>query len=167
VLALVTFPLASASPTLMLWVFFALMAGASVVGGAGMPAWADLIGRMMPGPWRGRFYGLSSAVGGVLAVGGGAAAAALLRRFPMLQRFRPCYFNKSKTPEHRHNPKPSRKSQRKEFDGTPTNPQTWNESLSIHQYQLQFFARGRRNSIGRIARPPLVPQCGDCASQPQ
>ena len=55
---------------------------------------------------------------------------------------------------------------RKEFARKPTNSQTWNESLSINQYPLQFFTRGRRNSIGRIAMLPLVPQCGDCVSQP-
>ena len=53
---------------------------------------------------------------------------------------------------------------RKEFARKATNSQTWNELLSINQYPVQFFTRGRRNSIGRIAKLPSVPQCGACVS---
>ena len=81
-LALVTVPLAKDHATLLLWLFFATIASTSIVGGAATPAWLDLIGRMMPPVWRGRFFGMSSAVGGLLGVGGGALAAELLRASP-------------------------------------------------------------------------------------
>src|SRR5204862_1824341 len=42
---------------------------------------------------------------------------------------------------------------RKEFAWKATNSQTWNESLSIDHYPLQFFTRGRRDSIGHRQAP--------------
>jgi MFS family permease len=53
----------------------------TVAAGVAMPGWLDLLARMLPDDWRGRFFGLAAALGGVLGVGGGAAAAALLGRF--------------------------------------------------------------------------------------
>jgi len=90
-LALLIVPLATAHPTLLLWIFFALIAASSVAGGMATPAWGDLIGRMTPANWRGRFFGLSSAVGGLLAVAGGALATELLLRFPWPANFALCF----------------------------------------------------------------------------
>src|SRR3954447_17476694 len=55
---------------------------------------------------------------------------------------------------------------RKEFAWKATNSQTWNESLSIDHYPLEFFTRGRRDSIERIARLPTVPLPRACVSLP-
>jgi MFS family permease len=81
VLAIATPLLATTRPTTLLWLFFAMIAVTTIAGGATMPAWIDLIARMMPDDWRGRFFGLSSAFGGLLGIGGSAGAAALLSRY--------------------------------------------------------------------------------------
>ncbi len=80
-LALATPPLAATRPTALLWLLFAMLALSTLAGGVAMPAWLDLISRMFPPNWRGRFFGLSSALGGLLGVAGSAGAAYLLERF--------------------------------------------------------------------------------------
>lgn len=73
--------LATTHPTALLWFFFSMLTVAIMAGGVATPAWLDLIARMIPANWRGRFFGLSSALGGLLGVIGSAGAALLLRRF--------------------------------------------------------------------------------------
>jgi MFS family permease len=81
ILAVMTPLWASAHPIALLWLFFVLLAIAIMAGGLAMPAWLDLIARMIPAHWRGRFFGVSSALGGLLGLIGSAGAAFLLRRF--------------------------------------------------------------------------------------
>lgn len=81
VLAVATPLLAVSHPTALLWLFYAALVTTTLAAGVAMPAWLDLIARMLPADWRGRFFGLSAALGGLLGVAGGAAAAALLGRF--------------------------------------------------------------------------------------
>ncbi|MHB8648500.1 MAG: MFS transporter [Thermomicrobiales bacterium] len=80
-IAIATPLLATTHPAVLLWFFFVMLALAILAGGVATPAWLDLIARMIPANWRGRFFGLSSALGGVLGVMGSAGAAFLLRRF--------------------------------------------------------------------------------------
>lgn len=72
---------ATTHPTALLWLFFVMLAIAIMMGGVAMPAWLDLIARMIPANWRGRFFGFSSALGGLLGLVGSAGAAYLLREF--------------------------------------------------------------------------------------
>lgn len=81
VLAIATPLLAYDRPTLLLWLLFTMIATSTLMGGVAMPAWLDLLSRMLPADWRGRFFGLSSALGGLLGVAGGALAAFLLAHF--------------------------------------------------------------------------------------
>ncbi len=81
ILALATPFLAFSHPTALLWLFYALLALTTLAAGVAMPAWLDLIARMVPGDWRGRFFGLASGLGGLLGIAGSAVAAALLARF--------------------------------------------------------------------------------------
>lgn len=81
ILALATPLLAYSQPTTLLWLFYALLAMTTLAAGVAMPAWLDLIARMIPGNWRGRFFGQASGLGGLLGVAGSAVAAALLARF--------------------------------------------------------------------------------------
>ncbi len=80
-LAVATPLLAVTRPTMLLWLLFAMLALSTLAGGVATPAWLDLIARMFPADWRGRFFGLSSALGGLLGVAGSAGAAALLAHF--------------------------------------------------------------------------------------
>ncbi len=80
-LAVATPLLATTRPTALLWLLFAMIALSTLAGGVATPAWLDLISRMFPANWRGRFFGLSSALGGLLGVAGSAGAAYLLEHF--------------------------------------------------------------------------------------
>jgi MFS family permease len=91
VLAVATPLLAGSHPTALLWLFFAMIGLGMLFGGSGTPAWLDLLARMLPGDWRGRFFGLSAAVGGLLGVAGSAAAAEILHRFAWPAGFALCY----------------------------------------------------------------------------
>src|SRR5439155_18625797 len=81
VLAVATPALVPTHPGLLLWIFFVAIGLGNLGGGLGLPAWVDVIARMMPGNWRGRFFGISAAVGGLMGVAGGAGAAEILHRF--------------------------------------------------------------------------------------
>ena len=81
VLAIATPLLALTHPSTLLWIFYAMLALTTLSAGIAMPAWLDMIARMIPADWRGRFFGLSSALGGLLGVAGSAGAAFLLGRF--------------------------------------------------------------------------------------
>jgi len=79
VLAVLTPVLAAGRPTLLLWLFFAMIAVSTCASGITSPAWLDLVARVLPDDWRGRFFGLWSALGSLLGLGGGLLTAALLR----------------------------------------------------------------------------------------
>jgi len=83
--------LAGAHPTLLLWLFFLMVGIATLFGGIGMPAWIDLLARMLPADWRGRFFGLAAALGGLLGVAGAAGAAWLLQRYGWPGGFALCF----------------------------------------------------------------------------
>ncbi len=78
-IAVLTLALAPTHATLLLWLFFALFAVSTIAGGGSVAAWLDFVARVMPDDWRGRFFGLWSALGTLLGLAGGVATAALLR----------------------------------------------------------------------------------------
>ncbi len=91
VLAIATPLLALSHPAALLWLFYAMLALTTLSAGIAMPAWLDLIARMIPADWRGRFFGLSSALGGLLGVAGSAGAAFLLGRFDWMIGIALCF----------------------------------------------------------------------------
>ena len=91
VLAIVTPLLAGSHPVVLLWTFFALIGIGTWFGGLGLPAWLDLMARMLPADWRGRFFGFAAAVGGLISVAGAASAALLLRHFAWPNNFAICF----------------------------------------------------------------------------
>jgi MFS family permease len=91
VLALLTPLLATSHPILLLWLFFALIGVGTWFGGVGLPAWLDLMARMLPVDWRGRFFGFAAAFGGALSVAGASIAALLLERFAWPVNFALCF----------------------------------------------------------------------------
>jgi MFS family permease len=91
VLAIATPLLAVSHPTALLWLFFLMIGTGTWFGGMGLPAWLDLLARMLPPDWRGRFFGFSTAFGGLLGVAGAAIAAVLLDRFDWPNGFALCF----------------------------------------------------------------------------
>jgi MFS family permease len=75
----------------LLWLFFALIGIGTWFGGLGLPAWLDLIARMLPADWRGRFFGYAAALGGLLGVAGATIAALLLQRYAWPTNFALCF----------------------------------------------------------------------------
>lgn len=91
VLALLIPSLAGRHDSLLLWVFFATIALTTLGGGITMPAWLELIARVLPDDWRGRFFGSSGALGALLGIAGGTGAAELLHRFDWPLGFALCF----------------------------------------------------------------------------
>jgi MFS family permease len=91
VIAVATLLLAGSHPLLLLWLFFAMNAIGTWFGGLGLPAWLDILAHMLPPDWRGRFFGFSSALGGLLGVIGAGVAALLLDRYDWPDGFALCF----------------------------------------------------------------------------
>jgi MFS family permease len=91
-LAIATPLLAVQNPTLLLWLFFLFIGTATWFGGVGLPAWLDLLARMLPDDWRGRFFGYASAVGGLMGIVGAGVAALILEHFSWPGNFSICFF---------------------------------------------------------------------------
>jgi MFS family permease len=90
-IAIATPLLALSHPTALLWFFFLMVGIGTWFGGMGLPAWLDMLARMLPPDWRGRFFGFSIAFGGLLGVAGAAIAAVLLGRFDWPNGFALCF----------------------------------------------------------------------------
>lgn len=90
-LAIATPLLAIQQPTGLLWLVY-LMLGITIFGGGlAMPAWLDLIAKVIPESWRGRFFGHATAVGGLLGIAGSALAAVLLQHFDWVNGVALCF----------------------------------------------------------------------------
>lgn len=90
-LAILTPLLYATNPGLLLLAFFILTAVGYLAGGITLGAWLDLIARMLPANWRGRFFGLFLALGGLISIAGGGAATTLLGRFGWPNGFALCF----------------------------------------------------------------------------
>ena len=80
-MALLAFTVATTRPTLALGLFLLFLAMTSLTSGALNPAWMDLIGKVIPGNYRGRFFGFSSTLGGGLGIGGALLAGYFLQQY--------------------------------------------------------------------------------------
>jgi MFS family permease len=78
ILAIAAVALAGAHPDWLLILFFTLILIQTLGGGFTLPPWLDLVARSIPDNWRGRFFGLSSGLGGFLGIGGAALATLIL-----------------------------------------------------------------------------------------
>jgi len=90
-IALVVYFVAPRDPTLALALFFLVYFSYACAIGISMPAWIDLIAKVIPLDRRGRFFGVSNALGGGLAVLGALAAREILARFPYPANFALCF----------------------------------------------------------------------------
>ena len=90
-LAVSTPLLALSHPDVLLWTLLAMLFLGNFAGGVTFSAWLDMIARMLPADWRGRLFGLSSALAGLLGIAGGALAATLLARESWPTAFALCF----------------------------------------------------------------------------
>jgi MFS family permease len=85
VLALLTYWLASGNPGLVLAVSVVLLTVFGAAGGLTMPSWMDMVTSVTPLRMRGKLFGYSGALGGLMGIGGGLLAERALAgyRFPL------------------------------------------------------------------------------------
>ena len=80
------------SPTLMLSCFFLLLGASAMCGGVGSLAWLDMLAKVIPGSWRGRFFGFSRFAGTGLGGIGALVSGYLIDRYDHPDGFAMCFF---------------------------------------------------------------------------
>ena len=90
-LAAVAFFVAPAVPALGLLLTLAMLLVITSAGGLLMPAWMDIVGRAVPVGLRGRFFAVSSLLGGLGGVLGSVITAWVLARVPAPRGYGVCF----------------------------------------------------------------------------
>jgi MFS family permease len=75
--------------------FLILLTGQSVMSGVIVPAWSDLLAKVIPVAQRGRLFAYSNALGAVLGLGGSALVGFFLGAFPYPVNFSLCFLSAS------------------------------------------------------------------------
>lgn len=91
-LAIFAIMLATSNPAAMLVVTASLLAIFGLAGGICLPAWMDIVARVTPLRMRGKLFGWSGALSGLLGVAGGLAAERVLAAFAFPYNFAACFF---------------------------------------------------------------------------
>ena len=71
--------------------FFVLMAIRALASGLVATPWQEMIAKVIPVQWRGRFFGVSHSLGGALGLIGSAIATFVLARWPYPTNFALCF----------------------------------------------------------------------------
>ena len=79
------------SPPLAVTLFFILMAVRSLASGLVATPWQEMIAKVIPVQWRGRFFGISNGLGGAMGLVGAAIATFVLARWPYPDNFALCF----------------------------------------------------------------------------
>src|SRR3989441_5979307 len=90
VLSLAAFFLADRAPALTLALMLLMLLVITGVGGVLMPAWMDIIGRLIPVTTRGRFFALANLAAGAGGFAGGFGAAGHPAGGPAAPGYRAC-----------------------------------------------------------------------------
>jgi MFS family permease len=91
ILAVACFLFAAQYPTAMLGTTVVLLGIFGLAGGICVPAWMDIVARTTPLRMRGKLFGWSGAISGLLGVGGGLAAEQVLADYPYPLNFALCF----------------------------------------------------------------------------
>ncbi|MHB1135088.1 MAG: MFS transporter [Chloroflexota bacterium] len=84
--------LAESQPGLTVVAILLLVVVASLSGGAIMPAWMEVVAKLVPTQLRGRFFGLGSIVSGVTGAGGAVLSAHFLGNYAFPLSYALCFF---------------------------------------------------------------------------
>jgi MFS family permease len=90
-LALACVVLAPSAPLAMLGLTLVLLAIFGLAGGICVPAWMDIVARVTPLRMRGKLFGWSGALSGLLGVGGGLLAERMLAWWAFPYNFAACF----------------------------------------------------------------------------
>lgn len=91
-IAIAVWQLSIPQPTMTLGIVFLLVAISALSGGVIIPAWLDMIAKVIPQRLRGTFFGVGNGVGALLAVVGSLIAGWILENRPFPINFALCYF---------------------------------------------------------------------------
>ncbi|HEY3186425.1 MAG TPA: hypothetical protein VGJ70_03050, partial [Solirubrobacteraceae bacterium] len=91
VLALAAFFLADRAPALTLGLMLLMLLVVTGVGGALMPAWMDLIGRVVPVTLRGRFFGFANLGASACGLAASIVTASILAAIPAPASYGLCF----------------------------------------------------------------------------
>lgn len=89
-LAIAVYGWSTTNPTLVLALLVVTLAAVALVGGALSPAWVDLIARVIPTEYRGRFFAIGGAFATVSGLGGSVLSGYFLREYPFPTGFSIC-----------------------------------------------------------------------------
>src|SRR5262245_3350860 len=95
VLALAAFFLADRAPALTLGVMLLVLLVVTGVGGVLMPAWMDVIGRVIPTTLRGRFFGFANLAASTGGLGASVVTASILATVPPPASYGLCFLGTS------------------------------------------------------------------------
>ncbi len=91
ILPLTVYAFSVSRPALALLFFFVLYTWHTVGAGAVGPAWQDMIAKIFPVTWRGRFFGTSNFIGSAVGIATASIAAYLLSTFVYPLNFTYCF----------------------------------------------------------------------------
>ncbi len=91
-MAISAYFLSKSSPRLALLLFFVTLIWHAFGAGTIATAWQDMIAKVIPVRWRGRFFGVTNFLGAAMGVPGAVVATAILGRFPYPVNFALCFF---------------------------------------------------------------------------
>ena len=89
-LAVAVYGWSTTNPTLVLALLVGTLTAVSLTGGVLSPAWVDLIGRVIPTEYRGRFFAIGGAFATVFGLGGSVLSGYFLREYPFPAGFALC-----------------------------------------------------------------------------
>ena len=83
--------LSESSPRLALMLFFLTLIWHAFGAGFIATAWQDMIAKVIPVRWRGRFFGMTNFLGAAMGIPGAVVATSILRRYPYPASFALCF----------------------------------------------------------------------------
>ncbi len=84
--------LSEPAPRLALFLFFVTLIWHAFGAGLIATAWQDMVAKVIPVRWRGRFFGMTNFLGAAMGIPGAVVATTILSRYPYPASFALCFF---------------------------------------------------------------------------